>query len=170
MKISLLGVSNRFRISANPKWEFPMDLKRWFSERAKGKTLHLCCGYTHFDFAVNVDIDPEADLDIRADMFHLPFKPGAFDTIICDPPYRLAIDKRPFWVRTLLYAIRKKRGSRILLKTDFIPYFGESWELKELVIYQGARYWRPISLLLHYQLVDPTLADFIQLGVERDSE
>jgi len=136
-----------------------MDLKKWFAERAYSKTLHLCCGFTHFDFAVNADIDLNAHLDLRADMFNLPFRNNVFDTIICDPPYRLAIHRRAAWTREMYRVIRKRRGSRILLKTDFIPYF-PGFTLRELVIYQGARYWAPISLLLHYELNNPTLLNY----------
>ena len=152
-------------ISSQPKWVFNDNLKRWFSERAYGETLHLCCGRTHFDFAVNVDIDLNARLDLRADMFNLPFRSDVFDTIICDPPYRLAIHKRAAWTREMYRVIRKRRGSRILLKTDFIPYF-PGFTLKELIVYQGARYWAPISLLLHYELNDPTLLNYTHKNKE----
>jgi len=159
VKVEVLGLSKRFLISSKPKWAFNEDLRAWFSERAKGRTLHLCCGYTHFDFAINLDVDRQANLDVQADMFDLPFKDNTFDTIICDPPYRLAIHKRALWVREMFRVIKKKKGSRILLKTDFIPYFS-NFELKELIVYQGKRYWAPVSLLLHYELINPTLEDF----------
>jgi len=152
-------------ISTHPKWTFNIELKKWFSKRTRGKTLHLCCGHTHFDFAVNVDIDLNASLDLRADMFNLPFRNDVFDTIICDPPYRLAIHKRTSWTREIYRVIKKQKGSRILLKTDFIPYFPD-FTLKELVIYQGARYWTPISLLLHYELNNPTLLNYIHKNKE----
>ena len=152
-------MSRRFMISSQPKWAFNMDLKKWFAERAYGKTLHLCCGFTKFDFALNLDVDKQAKMDVQADMFNLPFRSDVFDTTICDPPYRLAIHRRASWTREMYRVIRKRRGSRILLKTDFIPYF-PGFTLKELVVYQGARYWAPISLLLHYQLVEPTLTEF----------
>jgi len=155
--VSIIGLSKKFRISSKPKWVFNLDLKRWFEERMRGETLHLCCGLTHFDNAVNIDIDPNAEADIVADMFNLPVRHESFDTVICDPPYRLAIDKRALWVRCILEPLKKRRGSRILLKTDFIPYFGPTWTLKELVVYQGGRYWAPVSLLLYYEWVDPTI-------------
>ena len=159
VNVNVLGLSRRFMISSRPKWAFNVDLKKWFSERAYGRTLHLCCGLTHFDFAVNLDVDRKAKMDILADMFSLPFRNDAFDTIICDPPYRLAIHRRGPWSREMFRVIRKQKGSRILLKTDFIPYF-PGFTLKELVVYQGARYWAPISLLLYYQLDNPTLLDW----------
>ena len=156
--VSVIGLSRRFRISSNPRWVFNLDLKLWFESRMEGEVLHLCCGKTRFN-ALNIDLDPNSEADLLADMFHLPVRPESFDTVICDPPYKLAIHKRAQWVRTLLYPIKKKRGSRILLKTDFIPYFGPAWTLKELVIYQGARYWAPISLLLHYERETPSLIE-----------
>ena len=160
VKVSIIGLSKRFRISANPRWVFKLEVKKWFEQRARGRVLHLCCGKTHFPFAINVDIDPESSCDLIGDMFNPPLRGEAFDTIICDPPYRLAIDRRPEWVRALTTLVKKRKGSRILLKTDFIPYFGENWVLRELVVYQGAKYWVPVSLLLFYELADPTLSDF----------
>jgi len=157
-----MGVSRRARwlISCNISWKFNKDLKRWFAKRARGVTLHLCCGLTKFSFAVNVDLDPQARADILADMFHLPFKDGVFDTIICDPPYRLAIHKKAAWVREMLRVVKKEIGSQILLKTDFIPYFGLTWQLQELIIYCGKKYWAPVSLLLQYKFVNTTLPSF----------
>jgi len=156
-----MGVSKRFRISSRPRWVFSLDVKEWMEQRMTGLTLHLCCGLTRFTRfpCVNVDIDPDADVDVVADMFHLPFRSGVFDTVVCDPPYRLALHRRVAWVREVMRVIRKRQGSRILLKIDFIPYFGRGWELRELVVYQGAKYWAPVSLLLHY-LLGHTLLDF----------
>jgi len=140
------------QISARPKWSFNPFLKQWFSERVLGRALHLCCGLTNFPFAVNIDIDVKSKADIIADMFHLPLRSNIFDTIICDPPYRLAIHKRSDWVYEMKRVIRNRPGNRILLKTDFIPFFGKEWKLKELEIYTGKRWWVPISLLLHYNM------------------
>jgi len=160
VKTGIIGLSKRFRISAHPKWVFNLKLCEWFSSRAKGKTLHLCCGRTHFNFAVNVDVDRQSNADIIADMFHLPFRNNIFDTVICDPPYTLAIHRRTKWIKEMWRVIKKKTGSKILLKTDFIPYFGPNVELTELYIYQGKRYWVPISLLLNY-VVKESLLNFM---------
>lgn len=161
-KVDVFGVSDKFRISAHPRWEFNKDLAAWFAKRAEGEVLHLCCGNTNFDFALNVDTDEDSAADELADMFELPKEwEGQFDTIISDPPYQLAYDKRALWVRNLLKVVKKRQGSRILLKLDFIPYFGPTWDLKELVVYQGKRYWAHVSLLLNYEFVDPTLDEFV---------
>ena len=156
-KVSIMGLSKKWSISAHPKWTFNIQLKTWFQKRMKGYTLHVPCGKTRFPNAINVDLDPNSVADIIADMFHLPFKSNTFDTIISDPPYKLAYDKRAKWVRELLRVVKKEHGSRILLKLDFIPYFGPQWDLKELVVYQGKRYWAHVSLLLHYQFVNENL-------------
>lgn len=151
--ISLFRVPRRFLISSRPKWRFNKDLKKWFMKRKKGLTLHLCCGLTKFEDAINVDIDRNSVADVIADMFHLPFKDNAFDTIICDPPYKLAIHRKPFFVKELRRVASKKHGSKILLKLDFIPFLGPEWILKEIILYSGKRYWAPISLLLHYEFM-----------------
>ena len=140
------------KIISNPKWAFNSELKEWFRKRTCGRVLHVCCGHTRFENSINVDIDPSASCDVLADMFNLPFRSGVFDTYVCDPPYRLAINRRVEWVFEAKRILKKKVGAKLLLKTDFIPFFGQEFTLKEIEIYTGKRWWVPISLLLNYEL------------------
>lgn len=161
MKINLKHYVKKLTITANPKWAFNTELKQWFTERAIGRCVHVCCGKTHFPFAINIDIDVNSNADIIADMFHMPFRSNIFDTLICDPPYRLAIHKRAKWVFEIKRVVRKRLGSRILLKTDFIPFFDGTWTLREVEIYTGKRWWTPVSLLLFYEKKQPSLDSYV---------
>lgn len=152
-KVGIIGLSKRYPlIDRHPKWTFgdkPI-LRRWFLSRMRGRVLHLCCGYTRFNVGeINVDISPNSAADIIADMFNLPFPNDYFDTVVSDPPYKLAYDKRHAFTSEILRVIKKQKGSRILLKLDFIPYF-KDFGLTELHIYQGKRYWANVGLLMRF--------------------
>ena len=153
MNIQVLGLSRRYPlIDKHPKWTFSNKsvLKRWFVKRARGRILHLCCGWTRLGIGeINLDVSPNSSADIIADIFHLPFPDDCFDTIVSDPPYKLAYDKRAAFTSEILRVVKKRKGSRILLKLDFIPYF-ENFGLTELYVYQGKRYWARVSLLLRF--------------------
>jgi len=153
MKTGIINISNKYPlITEKPKWTFSNNktLRRWFQTRVNGLSLHLCYGRTRLDGCVNVDIVKTDAVDVVADMFHLPFRDNAFDTILSDPPYKLAYNKRPFFINEMTGVAKKKKGSSIVLKLDFIPYFPE-FGLSELYIYQGRRYWAHVSLLLKFE-------------------
>jgi len=151
ISLGIVGLSRRYPlIDKHPKWSFSDNstLRRWFLSKMRGRILHLCCGYTRFNVGeINVDIFPNSAADIIADMFHLPFADNSFDTVVSDPPYKLAYNKRHEFTKEILRVIKKQKGSRILLKLDFIPYF-KDFGLTELHIYQGKRYWAHVSLLM----------------------
>jgi len=167
VKIGVLGMSWRYPLlDKHPKWTFADKkvLRRFFQRHVSGKTLHLCCGRSRLIGAVNFDIERYAAVDVQGDMFKLPFRSDCFDTVLSDPPYKLAYDKRPYWVREILRVVKKQKGSKIVLKLDFIPYL-KDFGLKELYVYQGARYWANVSLLLVFEYMyrsEPILLeDFI---------
>lgn len=51
--------------------------------------LHLCCGWARIRDAVNVDVTAEGGRapDLVADALCLPFRTGAFNFTLVDPPY-----------------------------------------------------------------------------------
>ena len=167
VKIGVLGMSKSYPLlDQHPKWTFSNNrvLYRFFQKHVSGKTLHLCCGRSRLNGAINFDIGRYAAVDVQGDMFKLPFRSNCFDTVLSDPPYKLAYDMRPFWVQEILRVIKKRKGSKIVLKLDFIPYL-KDFGLKELYVYQGARYWARVSLLLVFEYMyrsEPIpLEDFI---------
>ena len=153
VKIGIIGMSSKYPIlDKHPKWTFAdkFTLHQFFQKHVSGKTLHLCSGKTTLADAINVDIKQYSTLNVQADMFKLPFRGNCFDTVISDPPYKLAYDKRHLFVSEILRVIKKRTGSKIVLKLDFIPYFRD-FGLKELYVYQGKRYWANVSLLLVFE-------------------
>lgn len=46
--------------------------------------LNAGCGQTRYKNKVNVDVDPSADVDVRADLRALPFRAGCFGEVILD--------------------------------------------------------------------------------------
>jgi SAM-dependent methyltransferase len=48
---------------------------------------------------VRIDIDPAARPDVVADATRLPFAPGSFDRVYCDPPHFVRFDGDESWQR-----------------------------------------------------------------------
>lgn len=67
------------------EWPWPKSVETWLRTKVIGSCLHLCCGNSHIGF--RADIRPEVKPDIILDARWPPFKPGSFDTVICDPPW-----------------------------------------------------------------------------------
>ena len=170
VKIGILGMSWRYPLlDQHPKWTFSNKsiLYRFFQKHVNGKTLHLCCGRTRLSDAINFDIEKYAGVDVRGDMFKLPFRSNIFDTVLSDPPYKLAYDRRPYWVREILRVIKKQKGSKIVLKLDFIPYF-KDFGLKELYIYCGSRYWAHASFLLVFEYMHKSEPIPLEVFISRE--
>ncbi|MEE9215769.1 MAG: class I SAM-dependent methyltransferase [Thermodesulfobacteriota bacterium] len=83
-------------------WTFPYAVEEWVKDHIEGYSLHVCCGKCELG-DIKVDIQAQfKDGFIQADMLHLPIKPQSFDTVICDGPWHLGVDKRP----RLVYQLR----------------------------------------------------------------
>lgn len=67
------------------------------------RILHLCCGRAHIDGAVNMDMRPLPEVDVRADAEKLPFADNSFDAGVIDPPYH-EIDAERYKVPRLIRA------------------------------------------------------------------
>lgn len=72
-----------------PKWKFPKQVEAWLFKYKNGRlTLHLPCGMSPFG-DVRADIDEYVKPDIICDALHPPFRPGAFQLVVSDPPWKL---------------------------------------------------------------------------------
>ena len=68
--------------------QYPATFLRRVLTMTEGlRILHLCCGRARIDGAVNVDLHPLPEADVRANAEALPFRDHAFDVAIIDPPY-----------------------------------------------------------------------------------
>ena len=69
-------------------WSWGKKTEFWLARHVKGLfVLHVCCGMSKVG-NIRVDIDRSVKPDIIADVDHLPFRPGTFDVVICDPPFK----------------------------------------------------------------------------------
>jgi hypothetical protein len=86
------------KLSFHQTWRWPRDIKRWFDRELSDMVdpvprpvLHVCCGQSKVG-NVRVDRYPEhgaTGLNVKADFHHLPFRDGAFGTVVIDPPFEL---------------------------------------------------------------------------------
>jgi len=138
-------------------WMWSKDLEQFFESKCSGLVLHICCGESELG-DVRVDLREDSKANVIADMFHLPFRDEAFDTIICDPPYKLAYDKR---LKFLFPTLDKlKAGGKLILKLNWIPRFGDKAKLTEMYLYEGKRYWADISIITVWVKVQTSLKGF----------
>lgn len=79
-------------------WRQPEDVDRWLRRQSEGHTANVCSGESPLG-DVQVDVDPDRDPDVLADMRNLPFPDAAFDTVIFDPPWKIGYYERmtPFF-------------------------------------------------------------------------
>lgn len=103
-------------------WMHPPDVERWLDKMKLGKTLNVCCGMSKVG-DVRIDTDAKTNRTEAGDVMKLTFKPGSFDTVICDPPFSYYNHFK--WLQRL-GDIAKKRmlisGPTIALN-NFLPRF-----------------------------------------------
>ena len=68
---------------------------------------------------VKVDVQPQVSEAVQADMLKLPFRNETFDTVVCDPPWAIGIDKR--WAVTYRLRDVLKTGGKLLFNGRWIP-------------------------------------------------
>jgi len=69
-----------------------------------------------------------------------------FDVVVSDPPYNIPYHKRP----RLLKALANLAKRIIIVKWNIIPRFPE-FELKEVYIYEGKRWWTYASIITVFE-------------------
>lgn len=82
--------SGRTGIRWRPAWRWPRETEQFIAgllRDAPKPVLHVCSGSSNLG-------DIKADMfhpgaDVRCDVYRLPFKTGAFGTVLCDPPFPL---------------------------------------------------------------------------------
>lgn len=113
-------------------WVWGNDVTELIKKYIKGYSLNVPCGMSKLG-DVRVDIDPNLNPDIVADMNDLPFENETFDTIISDPLWKLNFFKRmiPFFecVRVC------KVGGVIIYNATWIPT-SKAVKLKEVIVRQ----------------------------------
>jgi SAM-dependent methyltransferase len=104
---------------------------------------------------VKVDLYVERRDVVKADFFVLPFKSGAFASVLIDPPWHLPYDKRPQMAKELA---RVLRPGGILI-------FNSPWRINlrilrlEEVYWADTKAWRNTPLIQIYRK-QPTMMDY----------
>jgi len=70
-----------------------------------------------------------------------------FDVVVSDPPYNIPYHKRPRFLKALSNLSKRT----IIVKWNIIPRFGSDWELKEVYIYEGKRWWTYASIITVFE-------------------
>jgi len=83
-------------------WPWPKSVETWLRTMVIGSCLNLCCGNSQIGF--RADIRREVNPDIVLDARWPPFRPGSFDTVICDPPFS--------WYKSFSWILRLKDIAR----------------------------------------------------------
>lgn len=126
-------------------WRWGQDIDAWFARETsrldiQRPILHLCSGSSRLG---DVTVDAVHDAaGVKADAMKLPFRDGAFPTIIVDPPYEWGLQDRCKFGKEL--ARVHERGGRLLWKAPWLPLEG------------------------HYQIVDVTVMS-IRAGLPRNA-
>jgi len=135
-------------------WRWPAGVEKLIEELMSGFTLHVCSGRSKLG---DIRLDLYEPADVKADMYHLPFRRQTFDTVICDPPWKLPYHKRP----KLIYELRDvvKPGGRLILNALFVPKI-KCMDLEKLLICDTHKAWRNISIISIYRKVQSQLEFF----------
>ena len=102
--------------------------------------LNIDAYYLDIDEKVLSDVDE--DHKFIMDMFEAEKLGRQFDVVVTDPPYTIPYNKRFMFLRTLAKLSRRT----IIVKWNIIPRFPE-FELKEVYIYEGRRWWTYASII-----------------------
>ena len=123
-------------------WIWPDAVLDYARTKMQGYTLNVCAGASELG-DVQIDLDPENAKVQKMDMRSLRFDEETFDTVICDPPWKLGYyDRfRPFYecVRVC------KVGGLIIYNATWIPH-SEQVEILETVIRRDT-HWGNVSVI-----------------------
>jgi len=122
-------------------WSWPRSVENFIFTKAKGFTLHVCSGQSKIG---NVKVDLYEDCDVRADMCSLPFKPGVFDTVICDPPWKIRSALRGRLLCELRDVLRPE--GVLILNSTWLPAI-PGLVIKEIWARVINRYWGNVTLI-----------------------
>ena len=136
------------------QWKFPIQVTKWLNQNVQGYSLHVCSGSSDIG-DVKVDVMPQSEGVTQADMFQLPFKHNTFDTVICDPPWAIGIDKR--WAITYQLRDVLKPNGILLFNGLWIPKI-KGLEIMECFISRGFDPMMNVAIWTKYRKVNESLS------------
>lgn len=124
-------------------WSWPLEIENKIRSLCEGLTLHVCSGDSTIG---DVRLDLTKPATIKGDMFHLPFRPESFDTVLCDPPWHLPYHLRGKLLRQLRDCL--KGGGRLIFNCFWFPKTRGLDVDKEIFVGVPNNLWRNASLLI----------------------
>jgi len=125
-------------------WAWPKDIEALISANIRPLSLHVCSGHSKLG---DVKLDLYEGADVKGDMFHLPFRDKIFNTVICDPPWKLPIHLRP----KLLFELRDKVRPKgiLILNAPFVPPIPKMKRVRTYLIQRST--WRNLRVVSIYR-------------------
>ena len=124
-----------------------------------GKTLHVCCGKSQLG-DVRIDADQENKPDIVCDAANMTacVADGAFDTVLCDPPYNGQFQ----WNHDLLHELARVATKRIIFQHWFMPAnpdgrykkAQERFALSDVLVWQPKTYFGRVQVVSVFDAID----------------
>jgi len=110
----------------------PSNIEEFVRERIQGYSLNVCAGLSEL-CDEKLDLDPQRPDITKGNMYEIPFRNGTFDTVVSDPPWKIAYYER---MRPFFECVRvTKVGGSIIYNSYWIPE-GRNTELLELWVRQ----------------------------------
>ena len=113
-----------------PVWSWNTDTDSILRKWIKGHTLNFPCGMSKLG-NVRADKDERVNPDIKADLRapEAHFKPRQFDTLICDPPFKMF--NKFYWILPLINLARQ----RVIFSTPQIHlHLPKPWKLTDIFL------------------------------------
>jgi len=133
-------------------WIWNKTVTDFIRRRVHGYSLNVCAGKSAIG-DVRVDVEPQAEGVIKADMRKLPFEDNTFDTVISDPPWKIGFYHRmkPFFE---CVRVCKVKG-RIIYNAYWIP-LSKLVKLQEVWVRQDTD-WSNVSVISVFKKVSDVL-------------
>jgi len=128
-------------------WAFPRDVEAFLQRLLVSPSLHVACGESALG---DVRVDLVTRVDVRGDMFHLPFRDESFASVLTDPPWHLPYHIRPRLAAELARVLRPE--GRLVLNAPWSLRLKGILMLVE-VFWSPAPTWRNCPIVMIYRKV-----------------
>ena len=147
--VPLAGTSHVYRVNKRLWNDSIEDVLRGLFV---GKTLHVCCGKSMLgDVRLDADIENNPDIVCDASNMNCFVDDGAFDTVLCDPPYNGKFQ----WNHDLLSELARVAKKRIIFQHWFIPSnpHGKYKKAQDRIELSDVLVWQPKTYFGRVQVI-----------------
>lgn len=128
------------RLKFRPAFRWEKTVEEYVQSRIIGRSINVPCGESMIgDVRVDGTMKPNVTnvfTCFKNEIF-APFPSRSFDTVISDPPWKIAFFDRPQWFFECVYLA--KLGGRIIYNATWIPE-SRATQLEETVIRQSGNF------------------------------